>query len=138
MRALGGRLARACAGGELIFLQGELGVGKTTLVRGFLRARGHGGTVKSPTYALLEPYALPSGAVYHLDLYRLSDPEELEYLGLRELLAGDAVCLVEWPERGGDRLPAPDLRVVMAYAGESRRVALQAGSARGRAVLERL
>ncbi len=116
--AFGAALGQALGRRALVFLEGDLGTGKTTLVRGLLRARGHVGAVRSPTYTLVEPYALREGPCYHLDLYRLSDPEELEYLGLRELLAEEALVLVEWPERGAGWLPAPDLRISLSHAGD--------------------
>lgn len=101
--------------GALVFLHGDLGAGKTTLVRGLLRAYGVSGAVRSPTYTLIEPYEVAVGPsqrrLYHLDLYRLADPEELEYLGWQELLADGGLLLIEWPERGAGWLPAPDLRL---------------------------
>ncbi|MEX0430898.1 tRNA (adenosine(37)-N6)-threonylcarbamoyltransferase complex ATPase subunit type 1 TsaE [Spiribacter insolitus] len=110
-----------------VHLTGDLGAGKTTLVRGFLRAAGHQGAVRSPTYTLIEPYELADGAVFHLDLYRLSDPEELEFIGLRELLDA-GLLLVEWPERGEGVLPAPGLRVHLALSGSGRLAHLEAVS----------
>jgi len=138
--AFGTRLGRALGQRALVFLEGDMGAGKTTLVRGLLRARGHSGAVKSPTYTLVEPYELPGGSCYHLDLYRLGDPEELEYLGLREMLAEPALVLVEWPDRGAGWLPEPDLRLVLSYAedGMARRVRLGAGTERGRMVISGL
>lgn len=138
--AFGERLGRAVGRRGLVFLHGDLGAGKTTLVRGFLRARGHQGAVKSPTYTLIEPYELPDGRVYHLDLYRLADPEELEYLGLREILAEEAVLLVEWPERGRGWLPPPDLELRLSYAadGEARRIELSAQTLAGEGMASRL
>lgn len=133
--ALGARLAAALGGGCVIYLHGELGAGKTTLVRGLLRGLGYLGTVKSPTYTLLEPYRVGGREVLHLDLYRLADPAELEYLGLHDLAEPDAVWLVEWPERGGNRLPAADLRVEIAYRGRARRLTLTAHSTAGDAIL---
>ena len=137
--ALGARLATAlaaCATQPLcITLTGELGAGKTTLVRGLLRALGHAGNVKSPTYTLVEPYELPVRTLYHLDLYRLADPEELEFLGIRELGSGNAVLLVEWAERGRGFLPAADLDVALAVAGNGRHAQLSARSACGDAIL---
>ena len=137
-RALGAALATAAEGGGVLLLHGDLGAGKTTLARGFLRARGHDGAVRSPTYTLLEPYPLEGGAVYHLDLYRLADAGELEFLGLRDLDEPGATFLVEWPERGVGALPAADLEVTLDYAGSGRQATFEALSHRGRVWLERL
>jgi len=106
--------------GELVFLRGELGAGKTTLVRGILRGLGHLGAVKSPTYTLLEPYEFGDRHIYHFDFYRIEDPEELSFIGIDELLADTALKLVEWPERAGARLPAPDVELALTIAGEGR------------------
>jgi tRNA threonylcarbamoyladenosine biosynthesis protein TsaE len=137
-RALGAALARAAGGGGVLLLHGDLGTGKTTLARGFLRARGHAGAVRSPTYTLLEPYPLVDGPVYHLDLYRLADAEELEYLGLRDLDEPGATFLVEWPERGRGGLPPADLEVTLTYAGPGRQATLAPLSPRGAAWLRSL
>lgn len=118
-----------------LYFQGDLGTGKTTLVRGILRGLGHAGPVRSPTYTLLEPYELGAMHLYHLDLYRLGDPEELEYLGLRDLLDGRSLLCVEWPERGRGALPTPDLTIRIGHAGEARSLELTAQSPCGR-VLE--
>jgi len=133
--AFGARLAECCRGGLLVFLHGDLGAGKTTLVRGFLRAAGCSGPVKSPTYTLVEPYSSQRGSFYHLDLYRLSDPEELEWIGVRDLFDAEQVCLIEWPEQGTGFLPAADLHVYLRPENSGRRVRLAAGSARGERVL---
>ena len=108
----------------LVRLHGDLGAGKTTLVRGILRGLGHAGPVRSPTYTLIEPYEDLAPPVYHIDLYRLADPEELEWLGYRDLAAGSALVLVEWPERGGERLGTPRLDVQLRPEGEGRRLTL--------------
>ena len=136
--AFGARLAADCTGPALIFLEGELGAGKTTLTRGFLRGLGHQGAVRSPTYTLVEPYLIGKRRVYHLDLYRVADPAELEFLGLREMLTEDAVLLIEWPERGAGWLPAADLRIHIEHCPEGRRVWPEAFGERGRACLSRL
>lgn len=115
----------------LVFLAGDLGAGKTTFVRGFLRGLGYQGTVRSPTYTLLEPYPLGGLTLYHLDLYRLSDPEELEYLGLRDLLAEDALVFIEWPEKGDGWLPPADLSVEMTHRDGGRELRFVAHSGRG-------
>lgn len=135
MDALGRRLARVLDGG-IVFLEGELGAGKTTLARGILRGLGHTGTVRSPTYTLVEPYTLPGGTVYHLDLYRLADPEELEWLGLRDMLERDALLLIEWPQRGAGSLPGADLVIRIAPGEGGRSVDLVSASMRGRHMLE--
>lgn len=140
MEALGAAMAGAAAdlGGVRVYLRGELGTGKTTLVRGFLRAAGHQGAVRSPTYTLIEPYELSWGELYHLDLYRLAAPEELEYLGLRDLAQPGSSLLVEWPQQGEGALPPPDLEVALDYAGSARRAALQACTPRGEQLLRGL
>jgi tRNA threonylcarbamoyladenosine biosynthesis protein TsaE len=132
--ALGARLARGFTPG-IVYLYGELGTGKTTLARGLLRGLGHQGKVRSPTYTLVEPYQLAAGTVYHLDLYRLGSPDELEWLGLRDMLGEQALLLVEWPERGAGVLPAPDLEIHMDYAGDARVATLHAASAAGAKML---
>lgn len=106
----------------VVFLRGDLGAGKTTLVRGLLRALGHLGSVRSPTYTLIEPYEAGDQRIHHLDLYRLGDPEELEYLGLRDLLDGEGLVLVEWPERGAGMLPEPELIIEIEHAPPGRRL----------------
>jgi tRNA threonylcarbamoyladenosine biosynthesis protein TsaE len=140
MRALGERLARSIVATVreeplLIGLSGELGAGKTTLVAGLLAALGHADPVRSPTYTLVEPYRLAGIDLYHCDLYRLRDPAELDDLGLRDLAQPGSVLLVEWPERAGERLPAPDLDLDIAYAEEGRTIVARASSAAGRRVL---
>lgn len=113
MRA-GSALAPLLAGGMLVTLQGDLGAGKTTLVRGVLRARGIAGAIKSPSYTLVEHYPLSSIYFYHIDFYRFADPEEWETAGLSECFRNDAVCLVEWPERVASLLPQADLALTLA------------------------
>lgn len=134
MEAFGARLAAHVQRGMVVFLRGELGAGKTTLVRGFLHALGHEGAVKSPTYTLVEPYQLQRYRVFHFDLYRLTDPEELEFLGVRDYLDGEALTLVEWPERAAGLMGEPDLSILIRYAGRARKITLEPCSPRGRAL----
>lgn len=136
--AFGERLGRALQGPAVIFLRGDLGAGKTTLCRGLLRALGHGGSVRSPTYTLVEPYELHERALYHFDLYRLLDPMELEELGIRDYLDPQAVLLFEWPDRGGAHLPAPDIELRLEPCGSGRRVVCAASSVTGRAIVTRM
>lgn len=121
-RQLGAVLARYRPDAALVHLSGDLGAGKTTLARGFIQACGHPGQVKSPTYTLMESYVLPDVTIHHLDLYRLGDPEELEYLGLDELEGPGNIALVEWPERGEGVLPAASLSLHLAHRPNGREV----------------
>lgn len=132
----GARLARALGvRGAVVALQGELGAGKTTFVRALLRAMGVLGAIRSPTYTLVEPYQVGERRVFHLDLYRLSDPEELEYLGVRDLDEADALLLVEWPERARAALPPVDLWLQLDYRPAGRHLTMQSLSPCGDAIL---
>ena len=137
MRELGARLIAACDRGGVITLDGELGTGKTTLVRGALQARGVVSGVRSPTYTLIEYYPFEDYAVAHFDLYRLGDPEELEYLGYRDYLNPQTLCLIEWPQRARGYLQAVDLAIQLDYDADGRRVAAIAHSEWGKDVLTR-
>ncbi len=136
--AMGGLLASYCPASCVIYLQGDLGAGKTTLVRGFLRGLDYQGNVKSPTYTLLEPYELQSRACYHFDLYRLADPDELEFLGVQDLLDREAILLVEWPERGAGYLPQADLVIDLKHAGKARKLSITGRTHIGAAIVQRL
>ena len=131
--AAGAALAKAFPGADfVVYLHGDLGAGKTTLVRGLLKALGHGGRVPSPTYTLVEPYELGSLSLKHLDLYRIADPEELAYLGMRDMTGA---LLIEWPERGTHFLPEPDMECRLSVAPPGRILEVQGKSGLGREVL---
>jgi len=128
MMQLGAKIADKFPEGGIVFLEGDLGTGKTTLVRGLLRSLGYQGTVKSPTYTLVEPYQINQRSIYHFDLYRLGDPEELEYMGGRDYWRGQALCLIEWPEMAQGYLPEADLKINLQHQGEQRKVLLNTSS----------
>jgi len=136
--ALGERLAQALQPGMAIWLRGDLGAGKTTLVRGVLRGMGYAGKVKSPTYTLVEPYAVSGLYLYHFDLYRFNDPEEWDASGFREHFNPTSLCFVEWPEKAEELMPKPDLEICLALQGAGRSVKISAKSAQGKACLEHL
>ncbi len=134
---VGERLARGLGTGLVLYLHGEIGTGKTTLTRGLLRGLGVTAPVKSPTYTLVEPYEAPAGPVYHFDLYRLSDPEELQFFGAEEYFSPEAICILEWAEKSGSALPPPDLTIQTEYLdADSRTIRLWSHSQGGREVLE--
>ncbi|MFQ3209964.1 MAG: tRNA threonylcarbamoyladenosine biosynthesis protein TsaE [Colwellia sp.] len=122
----------------VVYLNGDLGAGKTTLTRGFVRGMGHVGNVKSPTYTLVEPYELANWRIFHFDLYRLADAEELEYMGIRDYFNSDCCCFIEWPEKGTGLLAKADLIINIAYQGEQRVIELQAESVHGEQVMTEL
>lgn len=133
-RTLAGLVTRS-GQGLVVFLEGGLGMGKTTLSRGIMRGLGHEGAVKSPTYTIVEPYEHLDPPVYHFDLYRLGDPEELEYMGIRDYFQGRNLCVIEWPGRGLGVLPEPDLLVSLGKNGAGRRARVSAPTSRGSRLL---
>lgn len=134
----GARLAAAIQPGTVLYLEGDLGMGKTTLSRGILRGFGHPGAVKSPTYTLVEPYELEGLDIFHFDLYRLGDPEELEFMGIRDYFTARAICLIEWPARGAGVLPPADIVINIEREGAGRLLQLGGHSARGDGTLARM
>ena len=137
--AAGAAVGRALTTGSVVFLMGELGAGKTTFTRGALRALGYAGSVKSPTYTLCEPYDLADSEKFcHLDLYRLSNPEELEFLGIRDYVASGAMLFIEWPSKGEGWLPTPDLQVAFGESNNGRDLKITALTADGEGVLRRM
>ncbi len=133
MTAFGARIAKTTQGHGLIFLEGDLGAGKTTLSRGIIRGLGHVGAVKSPTFTLVEPYEIGEIRAFHFDLYRLVDPEELEYLGIRDYFDDDALCLIEWPDKGAGFLPKPDLTITISPQDSGRSLKILSQGSRGEA-----
>jgi tRNA threonylcarbamoyladenosine biosynthesis protein TsaE len=136
--ALGAALAPNLAPGLVVTLRGELGAGKTTLVRGLLRALGHAGRVKSPTYALVEVYEVSRLSLYHFDFYRFHDPSEWIDAGFRDVFNGRNICLIEWPERAGGQLPPADLEILLEAKEPGRLATLTALSPRGERLLAAL
>ncbi|WP_339843320.1 tRNA (adenosine(37)-N6)-threonylcarbamoyltransferase complex ATPase subunit type 1 TsaE [uncultured Halopseudomonas sp.] len=138
MEAVGAAIGRAMQARGVIYLQGDLGAGKTTLSRGLIRGQGHSGAVKSPTFTLVEPYELNDSAIYHFDLYRLLDPEELEFLGIRDYFSPDSLCMIEWPEKGAGVLPSPDMTITIGTTPTGRRLEVQGHSEHGQTACRQL
>jgi len=137
--ALAGVVAQEVSNGLVFFLHGELGAGKTTFVRGFLRALGYKKAVKSPTYTLVEDYQCAGKNIFHFDLYRLADPEELEFMGIRDYFAAQSICFIEWPEKGHGFITVADVELTISYGkNQSRCFCFAANSELGRKLLNRL
>ncbi len=136
--SLGKDIARGLRGGTVVFLRGHLGAGKTTLSRGILQGFGHSGAVKSPTYTLVEPYDLKPWQLFHFDLYRLGDPEELEYMGIRDYFSDQTIALIEWDERGAGMLPSPDLIITLTAKDGGRELSFEACSEMANALVSSL
>lgn len=130
-----GELANSLLPQLTIYLYGDLGAGKTTLVRSLLLALGHVGAAKSPTYTLVEPYQFNGLKIQHFDLYRLSDPSELEYIGIRDYVTPDAVCIFEWPEKGVGHIPPADLEIKLKFTAVGRKALLQSNTALGQQIM---
>jgi tRNA threonylcarbamoyladenosine biosynthesis protein TsaE len=135
---LGEALAAGAGPGQVLFISGDLGAGKTTLVRGLLRGLGHRGRAKSPTYALVEPYSFPSLDLYHFDFYRFKDRSEWLSSGFREHFNAQSLCVVEWPEKAGNLLWPPDMHIRLDFDGDARSASLEACSGAGEAWLSSL
>jgi len=136
--AFGARLFECIDNSCVIYLYGDLGAGKTTLVRGYLRAAGYQGIVKSPTFTLVEEYRIAGRRVYHFDLYRLAEPEELEWIGLRDYMEADTVCFFERPQRGHGVLPTSDVNLQLVVFNEARRLELSGESPRGKRIEKKI
>ena len=136
LEAFAAQLARHASAGLVIYLQGPLGAGKTTFARGFLRGLGYQAVVKSPTYTLVEPYSFDTDLIcYHFDLYRLADPEELEFTGARDYFNDSSICLIEWPEKAAGYLADADIECVLEHHPQGRKITLSACSARGKQLM---
>lgn len=138
MQAFGAELAAAIATGAVVYLQGELGAGKTTLTRGFLQGLGHVGKVKSPTYTLVEPYELGGRHIFHFDLYRLLNAQELTHIGIHDYFFPGTICLIEWPQKGFPVLPPADLTCYIEMRDKSRDIQIEACTILGESILDQL
>jgi tRNA threonylcarbamoyladenosine biosynthesis protein TsaE len=138
MFVLAAQVAKAVEESAIIFLNGPLGAGKTTFTRGFLRALGYDAKVKSPTYTLVEPYEIAGKKIFHFDLYRLTDVNELEQIGIRDYFAKPAICLIEWPEHGFPLLPVADLTCHIAFSDKGREITIESLSAKGDVILRKI
>lgn len=137
-QTLAANLANAIPAGAVIFLEGQLGAGKTTFTRGFLRGMGYQDKVKSPTYTLVEPYDVNGRQIYHFDFYRLHHSDELEHIGLNDYFSPEAICLIEWPEKGFPLLPSPDLTCKILMKDNHRDITIEAHTALGERIIKQL
>ncbi|PCJ50334.1 MAG: tRNA (adenosine(37)-N6)-threonylcarbamoyltransferase complex ATPase subunit type 1 TsaE [Gammaproteobacteria bacterium] len=135
---LGALIAKHLQTPSICYLEGDLGVGKTRLVRAIIQSLGHKGTVKSPTYTLVEPYQFTDFTAYHFDLYRLSDPEELDYLGIRDYFDEHSLVFIEWPDKGKGWIAAPDVEIILEFKDSGRTCLLQSHSLVGDKLLKNL
>lgn len=135
---LAAKIAKVIPNGVIIYLSGQLGAGKTTFARGFLRGLGYSGKVKSPTYTLVEPYEIHHQIIYHFDLYRLTTTQELEAFGIRDYFSPEAICLVEWPEKGADLLPKPDIECHLQFNKEGRDISITSYTVVGKKICQEL
>lgn len=134
-----GRFIREnCPLGTTIYMDGNLGAGKTTFTRGFVQASGYDGIVKSPTYTLVETYNIQDYFIYHFDLYRLNDPEELEMMGIRDYFQDNSIRIIEWPDKGEGYLSAPDIIISIIYDGKGRTASIKACTGKGKLVFDEL
>ena len=136
--ALAKKFSEALQAPLVVYLEGELGAGKTAFCRGVIQALGHSGAVKSPTYTLVEPYQLQGWRIHHFDLYRLADPEELEYMGIRDYFSEDTLNFIEWPDKGYGWLPGADIEIRIEYAGNGRKLTFSALTEAGRRIIKTL
>jgi tRNA threonylcarbamoyladenosine biosynthesis protein TsaE len=136
--AMGNTLAQLMEPGLVLYLHGDLGAGKTTFSRGVIQGLGHKGNVKSPTYTLVEPYESTTIPAYHFDLYRLADPEELEFMGIRDYFNANTLCLIEWPERGQGILPTADIDIEIQYLETKRKIEMTANTELGSSIILKL
>lgn len=140
-QAIAANMATLCQASQrpwVIHLEGNLGAGKTTFSQGFIRAFGYSGRVKSPTYTLVEPYEVENWRLFHFDLYRLSDPEELEFIGIRDYVGDDCISLIEWPDKGAGLLPDADIKITIAYDGQNRQLSMAGCHQNGQALITTL
>ncbi len=137
-KAFAAKVAHAINKGAIIYLHGPLGAGKTTFTRGFLSAFNYHDKVKSPTYALVEPYQFGDQFIFHFDFYRLENPDELEHIGIKEYFFSNAICLIEWPEKGQPLLPSSDLDCYIEFVDKERSIRIKAHSLKGEMILQKL